>query len=160
MLAWRIYPHQAPYARAADFNPLDGAGGRVAASRWNDAGHPVIYAAENASLAALETLAQLRSPAQFGERTIVQFQVGGSMEEVSFEQLLRLREDAPPDDPESLTRQFGTAWLKEQRSLALSVPSFVMPYDRNILVNPLHPDAAAIRLLKSERLRLDARLLR
>lgn len=159
MLAWRIYPHQAPYAQVSDFNPLDGAGGRVAASRWNDAGHPVIYAAINPSLAALETLAHLRSPEQFGERTIIMLELTGEVEEVSLEQVLRLREDSPPDDPELLTRQFGSEWLKEKRSLTLLVPSFVMPLDRHVLVNPLHKDAGTLRVVRKERVRLDARLL-
>lgn len=131
----------------------------MAASRWNEAGHPVIYAAINPSLAALETLAQLRSPERFGERTVILFQFDGDVEEVSLEQVVRLREDSPAEDPEMLTRQFGSQWLREKRSLALLVPSFVMPFDRNVLVNPLHQDAGTLQVIKKELLRLDARLL-
>lgn len=131
----------------------------MAASRWNEAGHPVIYAAISPSLAALETLAQLRSPERFGERTVILFQFDGDVEEVSLEQVVRLREDSPAEDPEMLTRQFGSQWLREKRSLALLVPSFVMPFDRNVLVNPLHQDAGTLQVIKKELLRLDARLL-
>lgn len=159
MRAWRIYPHDVPYARAAGFDPLDGAGGRVAANRWNEPGHPVIYAAANASLAALETIANLHSPSSFGERTLLEVEVSGSIEEVSLEQLLHLREDAPPGDPELHTRRFGTAWLLEKRSLVLTAPSFVMPYDRNVLINPLHSQAPALKIIRQERIRLDCRLL-
>ena len=160
MRAWRIYPHTAAYAREAGFDPLDGAGGRVAAGRWNDPGYPVIYAADSASLAALETLANLATSARFGERTLLEIDVPGEAENVALEYALRLREDAPPDDPEELTRAFGTQWLKERRSLALVVPSFVMPYDHNVLINPLHEDALQLKVLRSDKLRIDGRLLR
>lgn len=159
MRAWRIYPHTAAYAQAPTFDPLDGAGGRAAANRWNEPGHPVVYAASNPSLAALETLAHLPSPAMFGERTLLQFEFDADLEEVSVEQTLRLREDAPADDPELYTRAFGTAWLREKRSLALLVPSFVMPHDRNVLINPLHDRATSLKLLRKELLRLDGRLV-
>jgi RES domain-containing protein len=131
----------------------------VAAGRWNEPGHPVIYAASNPSLATLETIANLRHPTVFGERTLLEVGFDENTEEVSFEQLLRLREDAPADDPELHTRQYGTAWLKERRSLALIAPSFVMPYDLNVLINPLHPKATSLKIVRQERLRLDARLL-
>lgn len=160
MRAWRIYPHTAAYAQAPGFNPLDGAGGRVVANRWNEAGHPVIYASATASLAALETLAQLSHSARFGERTILEIELPDDVEEVSLEMTLRLREDAHADDPERLTRAYGTTWLKEKRSLALAVPSFVLPYERNILINPLHPAAGSLKILRQERMRLDQRLSR
>ena len=76
------------------------------------------------------------------------------------QQVLRLREDAPPNDPEKLTREFGSRWLSEKRSLMLLVPSFVMPHDLNVLINPLHPQAdTGISLQLQERIRLDQRLL-
>lgn len=159
MRAWRIYPHDVPYAQTPGFDPLDGAGGRVAANRWNEPGHPVIYAASNPSLAALETIANLRHPSLFGERTLLEMEFDGHSEDVSLEQLLRFREDAPADDPEFYTRQYGTKWLQEKRTLALTAPSFVMPYDRNVLINPLHPLAASLFVVRQERLRLDLRLI-
>ena len=160
MRAWRIYPHDAAYARAPGFNPLDGAGGRVAANRWNDPGHPVIYAAINPSLAALEAIANLRHAAAFGERTILEIELDDDAEIVTVEQLLRLREDAPADDPELTTRRYGTQWLQEKRSLALLAPSFVMPYDLNVLINPLHPKAKSLEIIRQEKVRLDPRLVR
>lgn len=120
----------------------------------------MVYAAANASLAALETLAHLTRPSDFGERTLVEIGLADNVEAVSTEQLLRLREDAPGDDPELYTREYGTAWLREKRSLALLAPSFVMPYDLNVLINPLHPKAGSLEVVRLERVRLDARLTR
>lgn len=159
MRAWRIYPHAATYAQTPNFDPLDGAGGLEVANRWNEVGSPVIYASASPGLAALETLANLASPAQFGERTILEIELEDDTEEVSLEATLRLREDGPSDDPEKFTREFGSTWLSERRTLALLVPSFVLPYERNVLINPLHRLAAGIKVLRQERLRLDQRLL-
>ena len=160
MRAWRIYPHTAAYAQAPGFDPLDGAGGRAVANRWNEAGHPVIYASATPSLATLETLGHLPHPGRFGERTILEIDLPKDVEEVSLELTLRLREDAPEDDPERLTRAYGTTWLKEKRSLALTAPSFVLPYERNVLINPLHPAAGSLKTIRQERMRVDQRLLR
>jgi RES domain-containing protein len=50
--------------------------------------------------------------------------------------------------------------LQEQRSLALVAPSIVMPFESNIIINPLHPQAREIRIVTREVLALDPRLLR
>lgn len=160
MRAWRTYPHTAAYALAPGFDPLDGAGGREVANRWNEAGNPVIYASATASLAALETIANLDRLGAFGERTIIEIELQDDVERVSLETTLRLREDAPAEDPEELTREFGTRWLRERRSLALIAPSFVMPNDDNVLINPAHPSARSLKVLRKDRVRLDQRLLR
>lgn len=76
------------------------------------------------------------------------------------QRLLRLLNDSPAGSPERATRDFGSRWLEEQRSLALLVPSIVMPYEQNILINPLHPRADSLRILHSDVISLDERLLR
>lgn len=45
------------------------------------------------------------------------------------------------------TRAVGDEWLEEQRSLALIVPSAVPPDSRNLLLNPLHLNAARLRVV-------------
>lgn len=45
---------------------------------------------------------------------------------------------------ETICKHFGLAWVKEARSAILIVPSIPARLDRNILINPAHPDAAAI----------------
>jgi RES domain-containing protein len=41
--------------------------------------------------------------------------------------------------PSTSTKNFGTGWAKMQRHLAFSVPSVIVPDERNYLINPLHP---------------------
>jgi len=66
--------------------------------------------------------------------------------EVSFPEavLMRLPDDVRPDDwkdepaPAS-TAEIGDDWFEGQSSLALAVPSVVVPRETNYLVNPGHP---------------------
>jgi len=44
------------------------------------------------------------------------------------------------------TREIGSAWLSSQRSALLLVPSALVPATSNVLLNPLHPDAAKVRI--------------
>lgn len=48
-----------------------------------------------------------------------------------------------PDHP--VCQRIGTAWLTTRSSCILIVPSAVLPYEFNILINPLHPEAAWIK---------------
>ena len=69
--------------------------------------------------------------------------------------------DAPGwDDPALvLSRAIGDAWLRSQASVALIVPSVVAPpYERNVVLNPAHPDFARLRVSTPEPVRWDARL--
>ena len=60
---------------------------------------------------------------------------------------------APPE-----LQMIGTAWLRSRRTVALSVPSAVIKVERNILLNPLHPEAEGIRLIGDEPFSFDPRL--
>ena len=44
----------------------------------------------------------------------------------------------------AVSKPFGEAWLAEARSLILLVPSVVARMERNVLINPAHPEFAAI----------------
>ena len=52
----------------------------------------------------------------------------------------------------------GDRWLGSISSLAIRVPSKVVPQDFNIVLNPLYPDYHKIRLIKVEDFDFDFRL--
>jgi RES domain-containing protein len=160
--AWHLFDHKAAYAKAPGFTPLEGHGGVFVANRWNLRGHPILYTASSASLASLEILVHV-NPSIFGERTIIELELPfgkSDVETVSLETFFTLQRDADPDDDRRLSQRFGTTWLLEQRSLILSVPSAVVPWERNYVVNPRHPRASLIRVERQDVFRLDPRLLR
>ena len=45
------------------------------------------------------------------------------------------------------TQSIGMQWLASKASLGLWVPSYVEPAERNLLLNPAHPDYARIGLV-------------
>jgi RES domain-containing protein len=59
--------------------------------------------------------------------------------------------------PAALT-EFGDAFVREGRSVALIVPSAVAPGESNWLLNPQHPGFSQVRLLPLERFVYDRRL--
>ena len=46
-----------------------------------------------------------------------------------------------------LTQSVGMQWLDSQASLGLWVPSYVEPAERNLLLNPVHPDYLRIEMV-------------
>jgi RES domain-containing protein len=59
--------------------------------------------------------------------------------------------------PESLA-ELGTAWAMRRREAVLSVPSAVVPPERNFLINPAHPAFRRIRIGPPQPFSLDPRL--
>ena len=60
----------------------------------------------------------------------------------------------------ALTRSLGDKWLQRGTNLGLWVPSFVEPLEKNLLLNPMHPEYARIELsVERSPFEFDARLL-
>ena len=57
------------------------------------------------------------------------------------------------------TRRPGDQWLASSRSALLRVPSALVPETWNVLINPLHADAARIRVARVHAQTIDRRLL-
>jgi len=66
-----------------------------------------------------------------------------------------------PDDwreTEAPTPQIGMDWVTSGASLGLWVPSYVEPSERNLVLNPAHPDYPKITLtVERQPLRFDPR---
>ncbi|CAN5895118.1 RES family NAD+ phosphorylase [soil metagenome] len=103
-------------------------------NRWNSRDTQVAYAAESLALAALELLTYWGNYPNL--RGYQLFSI--AFEEKDSEDLLEHRFDLDPTDY-SQTRSYGDLWVEEGRSLALKVPSVVVPLSSNYLINPSHP---------------------
>jgi RES domain-containing protein len=56
------------------------------------------------------------------------------------------------------TRDIGTLWANGLTTVVLSVPSAVIPRERNYILNPAHPDFARIKFSGPEPFYFDDRL--
>lgn len=125
---------------AGEYPIFDASGSKLYPGRWNAPDTPVIYASEHYSTAMLEKLAhgngRLPPNQHYVEITIP----NGITYEVVTGDLLP-GWDAP--DP-SVARAFGAAWRRELRAAILLVPSLVARIERNVVINPDHPQAGRI----------------
>jgi RES domain-containing protein len=154
MRLWRLSAAQ--FAAA-----MDGGYGLLFDGRWNAIGRPVTYAATSPALCVLEKLVHVEDPRLLPEFAMVAYDVP---DEIKVDR--RDPSDLPADwrERESLTQQLGTEWLDALFSALLTVPSAIVPIadgpDRNVLINPRHPDARRISIARIEAFVLDVRLLR
>jgi RES domain-containing protein len=59
--------------------------------------------------------------------------------------------------PEEL-QEVGTVWVARASTAVLSVPSAVIPDERNYLLNPAHPDFKRVHLNKPDAFHFDPRM--
>ena len=142
----------------SSYPAYDGEGARRVGGRWNSKGVRVLYMSENRSLAVLEVLVHLSG-------TLPDKYLLGAAdipEDVAIERI------ADKDLPEGwsalspreqvATRLLGDAWVAQQRSAVLSVPSVILG-ERNYVLNPAHSDFARIEFAQPETFRFDLRLI-
>ena len=61
---------------------------------------------------------------------------------------------------EDATRAFGRQWATSRSSLAVLVPSVIIPIEFNVLLNPTHSNFDAVKWSAPEPFGFDSRLLR
>ena len=124
--------------------------------RWNSPGVAVVYTAESLALAVLEYFVHvppaLRTAGKMPPLVAVHIELpeGAGVE--------TLPADFGSLHDQLRTRALGDAWKRAGRTLALRVPSRVVPQEWNLLLNPGHPDMADVRVRVQEPFALDPRL--
>jgi len=135
---------------------FSGDGARAYGGRWNRPGVPMVYAAQTRALAALEALAHFAG----AERRIsfVTFEI-----DVPDSLVLRVLPNELPADwrseePRASTQDLGSEWQLRGDSVALLVPSALIPQEYCLLLNPEHPDTRKVMVRYPEPFRFDGRL--
>ncbi|AHG62506.1 RES family NAD+ phosphorylase [Advenella mimigardefordensis] len=140
MQAWRV-------AKAKRATDLSGHGAAIEGGRWNDIDVPAVYMGMSPAICALETFvhtsARPNTPLKI---TCFELPNDPSLYLEVKSQMLPIGWASMPADRASMS--FGTKWLKCGSQLGLIVPSVVLPLERNIVLNPLHPAIASVQVLK------------
>ncbi|MGD0734733.1 MAG: RES family NAD+ phosphorylase [Terracidiphilus sp.] len=140
---------------SAKFPANSGDGAAKYGGRWNAVGTPVIYAAQTASLAALEVLVHFSAiPRDF---ILTEILVPENLAIVRCE-AATLPVGWNANSITAQTQALGQAWIQTGRSAILSVPSSVIPTERNFILNPAHPAFRRIRFQPSVPFDFDPRL--
>jgi RES domain-containing protein len=149
MILWRI----------SNYETLDGRGGLFASARWHSRGRPIVYLANSAAGALVEVLVHLElDPARLPRSyTLLK---ADAADDVSVQRLDAALLAQNWRDDSTITRNVGDEWLAAGKSALLEVPSAILPETVNFLLNPLHPDAAKVRVLWHEAYPYDRRLFK
>jgi RES domain-containing protein len=137
------------------YSPLKGEGARLVGGRWNSPGRPLIYASESLALALAECLVHVtgKLPPDY-----VAYKIAVPDDAVEYLDSDSLKSGWELDL--GYSRKIGDKWLAEQRTVALAVPSAVLPESMNTLLNPVHPRSVELRIEVRQPFRFDPRLRR
>jgi RES domain-containing protein len=140
---------------------MDGVGAAYNGGRWNPIGIKTVYCAQSLALAVLEIRVHLAT-ARPKERFVgleVEI-IESAVERPQLSDLPRSWQRAPQaSTSDTAARRFGARWVREQRSVAIQVPSAVIPSESIFLLNPEHPDFnESVRVVKTLPVSLDPRL--
>lgn len=116
---------------------LDGEGAKRVGGRWNSPGRAVVYMAETVSLAVLENLVHMARE---------DFPAGYVVVAATVPEQIRVQRDQDLLIESRVIdhRQLGDQWIDSCDSAVLEVRSTIVPFEHNYLLNPQHPDFAAI----------------
>ena len=116
---------------------FDGSGAALVCARWNSPGRPVIYAGASYAGAVLERLVHAGTGRIPKNQKVVVISIPAKVTREEW-----LVEKLPQGwdlDDNLVSQRFGDEWLVNQRSAVLIVPSAVVKYEKNIVINPVHP---------------------
>jgi RES domain-containing protein len=140
------------YADAA----FNGVGARRTGGRWHPRGASVAYVSEHLSLAALEYLVHVDPDDAPADLVSIRIDVPEDLvEDVDVSRLPAnwRTEPTPPELPE-----LGRRWLERHSSLALRVPSAIVPSEFNLVIDSQSAALARCTIAVPEAFSFDPRL--
>ena len=152
LTAWRITKRK--HAKTA----FRGEGARKYGGRWNSPGVALVYTAQNQALAVLEMLVHLENTELLTKYVLIGVEIEESLiQDIDRRKLPRSwrADPAPPS-----LRAIGDEWAQARPSVALRVPSTLVPAEYNLLLNPLHSDFKRLKIGSPVSFRFDLRLAR
>jgi RES domain-containing protein len=136
--------------------PLSGEGAARSGNRWNSRGVRIGYTSTSRPLAVLEMLVHVTRENLPEDIVLVPIDVPAALI-AELETLPKNWNGLPFSDQ---ARRDGDKWAREKKSAALLVPSVLLPAERNLLINPLHPEFSKVEIHPPERHAIDRRLLK
>ena len=154
MKIWRLC--RAPYAAEA----FSGEGARRFGGRGNSRGVPMVYTSTSLSLAAIELFVHLE-PSQTPLDLVylsAELPAGEPAGTIQSDQLPANWWTDEPEPGAPTSNDLGDAWIRDQNSLGLMVPSVPIRAEWNVLLNPLHPRMRELQIEPAQPFVFDARM--
>ncbi|MBA2249112.1 MAG: RES family NAD+ phosphorylase [Chitinophagaceae bacterium] len=134
---------------------ISGEGSKLYGGRWNNIGTAAVYISEFISLCILELLvraSKITSPEGYMLLSI-------QIPEAAVIEIETKKLKPGWENNVEYSQWIGDQFLKNNKSLVLKVPSAIVPQEHNFILNPLHKDFKKVKIISSELLHLDKRLL-
>jgi RES domain-containing protein len=110
------------------------------ANRWNLRGQYVIYAGSSRSLSTLELVVHRSAIVAAVNYKVMVISVADDDKLIRQMYISELPQNWRTLAAYSTLQGIGSGWYAEQKSLVLKVPSAVIPYEYNYVINTEHPD--------------------
>ncbi|WP_221390579.1 RES family NAD+ phosphorylase [Dyadobacter sp. NIV53] len=134
-----------------------GTGARLFGGRWNPQGLPCIYTSEHISLALLEKYVHAQSRENMERIALIKIEVP-DIDGLIFNTDEKLLKTNWADDI-SYSQWIGEQILKDLSIIAFTVPSAIIPLERNVIINPLAIKSDLIKFSEPIDFSTDFRLL-
>lgn len=135
---------------------LSGNGAKLYGGRWNEKGTPVVYFASSRAMAMMELLVHLRPEDLNREYAILVYEVPDDKIYKVDTELLPL--DWKTDERKPALAKWCKRFIDDGEFLLMQVPSVLVEEESNYVLNPLHADAAKVKLVSQRLFTFDHRL--
>ena len=135
---------------------LSGIGAEKVGGRWNDVGTRAVYCSENISLALLEYYVHSEKISNLPKKILVaKIQIP---DEFIIEELEFLPDRWNQYLYSAKTTKVFTNLVRNRDFFALNVPSTIVGFESNIILNPLYKDFGKVEITEFIKLPIDERL--
>lgn len=138
---------------------LSGEGARIFGGRWNKKGFSMLYFSESLSLAVLEVLVHVDFRFLNSDFKYIEVEISDDLIKPKVKQKT-LHANWRDNPPTIHTQAYGTSWLQSKKSLAIQVPSAILPQQHNVLINPKHEKIKHLKIIKTDTLNIDPRVFK
>ncbi len=134
---------------------ISGNGAAINGSRWNSKNIRMLYTGQYISLSILESLVHLKEIEIPAKQYLLSIQIpDDEFKGIRFSKL-----KVNWQRHINYTQWIGDQFITNNMELILKVPSAIVPQENNFLINPQHPDFKKVKIISTELLELDKRLL-
>lgn len=129
------------------------------ANRWNFEGQNVIYAGSSRSLSTLELIVHMNAVKPEVEYKVMIISLADFDFLIKQVMIYDLPDNWRKMAAWSVLQKIGSDWYEKQESLVLKVPSAIIPYEYNYIINTEHIEfSKQVQLVRTEDYFWDSRL--
>lgn len=136
---------------------LTGYSANLIGGRWNSKGIRMLYTSSSVALAMLETLAHLPASLSCDQFCLITLELPDDEIEDLPEKALAPNWLEYPFSQTSVV--IGDRFIQLKNKLALAVPSAIVLQEKNILLNPTHPNYHKVKIVSKEIINIDKRFI-